>query len=211
MEKPKNKRIRKNNKAAFLKAFRRTCDITLSAKMVGIGRKSHYEWLKTDPKYAAAFEDAIPDAATELESYLFKWARRGFFEPYFYRGKACYATRKRVMCVLADETQCFQDELPEGAVVVGRKTVVTADGKQLGVWRRSPQIALALAAAWMPKRYGTQIRVTGEDGKALIPDEIRVIFGHPDQVVQVASEARPFDHDPVLPATTGVPVPEVPL
>jgi hypothetical protein len=156
-------KARENKKKALIKAFRKTCNITEACRLLRIDRHSHYDWLEDDPEYAAAFEKAIPDAATELEANLFRW-RRGVFEPYFYRGKACYATRKRVMCVLEDETQCFEDELPEGAVVIGRKNVVTADGKQLGTWRPATGILQILAAAWMPKRYGTQtaVNITGK-------------------------------------------------
>jgi hypothetical protein len=166
-------------KPRFLKAFRATCSVTEAARIAGIDRTTHYDWQKSDPKYAAAFEAELQDAVQCLEDDMVAWARVGVFEPNIFQGRFQYASRKRVMCQLSDGTTAFADELPKGAKVLQRRTVTTNDGEMLGVWRRSEGMMGKLAAAWMPKRFGNNVQVTGKDGTPLIPDNFTVTFVRP--------------------------------
>ncbi len=63
-------------KRAMLIAYARTGNISQACAAVGIGRRSHYDWLDSDDDYAAAFRQAGEDAADALEAE----ARRRAFE-----------------------------------------------------------------------------------------------------------------------------------
>jgi hypothetical protein len=59
----------------------------------------------------------------------------GVFKPLVYKGEFCYEKQQRVLCELADGTTAFEDELPEDATVLRRRTVTTR-GEQLGVYKK---------------------------------------------------------------------------
>ena len=63
-------------KRAFLIAYSRMGNISAACTAVGIGRRTHYDWMQADTKYADAFEQAGEDAADALEAE----ARRRAFE-----------------------------------------------------------------------------------------------------------------------------------
>jgi len=79
---------------AFLAAFRRTCNVTKSAKAAGIDPRCHYRWLKKYPKYQAAFERAIPIATQFLEDKTIEGCTEGWLEAVFYQGQPCGAVRR---------------------------------------------------------------------------------------------------------------------
>lgn len=63
-------------KRAFLATYAQVGNIRHACLAVGIARRTHYDWLETDPAYKAAFEQAGEDAADALEAE----ARRRAFE-----------------------------------------------------------------------------------------------------------------------------------
>jgi hypothetical protein len=79
---------------AFLAAYRRTCNLTRSAKLAGISPRRHYVWLAKYPKYAAAFDRAKPIAAQYLEDKAIQGATEGWLEPIFYQGEKCGSVRR---------------------------------------------------------------------------------------------------------------------
>ncbi len=79
---------------AFLAAYRRTCNITKSAKLAGIKPRRHYVWLEKSPEYKAAFERAKPIAAQYLEDKAIEGATDGWLEPIFYQGKKVGSVRR---------------------------------------------------------------------------------------------------------------------
>lgn len=62
---------------AFLKAYAETGNVKRSCFCARIHRRTHYDWLRDDPQYAEAFEDAKEDAADKLESLAVRQAQRG--------------------------------------------------------------------------------------------------------------------------------------
>jgi transposase-like protein len=54
-------------KRAFLEAFADTGNVSAAARAADVGRRTHYDWLKKDKDYKAAFEAAVEDAADALE------------------------------------------------------------------------------------------------------------------------------------------------
>jgi hypothetical protein len=61
------------SKKAMLEALRKTLgNVSNACDIVGIGRTSHYNWLKADPEYKAAVDDIGEDAVDFVESKLFE-------------------------------------------------------------------------------------------------------------------------------------------
>ena len=74
-------------KARFLKAYGTVCQVTLAARMTGIDRGTHYDWLKADPGYKAAFEAVQDQAAQSLEDEAVRRAYEGVERPVTVAGK----------------------------------------------------------------------------------------------------------------------------
>jgi hypothetical protein len=65
---PKRKgRTTKERILAMLEAYAETCNIVAACKKAGIGRESHYHWLKRHPKYREVFLETKQLAADYLE------------------------------------------------------------------------------------------------------------------------------------------------
>jgi hypothetical protein len=144
----------REKKAAFLGSFGKCLSVKESAQLAGIDRTTHYDWLRADAKYKKAFELELRQATDFLTDKLVELACVGVFKPYFYKGKVCYASRKRTICDLADGTSAFADELPKGAEVTKRRTVTVRDGKMLGVYKSDTRALKKLLAAWFPEQFG---------------------------------------------------------
>jgi hypothetical protein len=97
----------KERKTAFLRAFGENASILKSARLVGIDRTTHYDWLAKDAKYKAVFQNMLPGALEALEPDLWRLAMIGVFKPIIYKGKHCYAPRQRTICDLVDGTSAF--------------------------------------------------------------------------------------------------------
>jgi hypothetical protein len=148
-------------KIAFLRAFVKTGSVAGSASRAGIDRTTHYEWLTRDPHYRAAFHTIFTFWQDTVKHDLYVSGRVGVFRPLFYKGKVCCAARQRTLCKLADGTSAFADELPGGAVVLERRTVITHDGEMLGRYKINQRALVRLAAVWMPERYGNVLKRKG--------------------------------------------------
>ncbi|MCA1571977.1 MAG: hypothetical protein LC798_17030 [Chloroflexi bacterium] len=78
--------IRQPKRRAFLAAFAQTGNISEAARIAGVNRLSHYEWLH-DERYAEVFAQAQEIAGDYLEAVAFDRATNGWFEPVFYQGQ----------------------------------------------------------------------------------------------------------------------------
>jgi hypothetical protein len=134
--------------AVFLEAISCNCTVTRAARLADIDRTTHYEWLARDAQYKAAFRIATQMARGAVFDAIVHRALNPVFKPFIYRGRYCYAERKRVVCELADGTTAFEDELPEGARVIQRRTVTTQDGEQLGVYKYDERALWAALRGW---------------------------------------------------------------
>lgn len=74
-------------KTAFLAAFAEVGTVKSAAKAAGISRTTHYNWLRDDPAYAVALEQAAADAGDRLEAEAVRRAVEGWDEPVFHRGE----------------------------------------------------------------------------------------------------------------------------
>jgi hypothetical protein len=61
--------------------------IRSAARLSGVSRQSHYEWLRDDPLYAEHFECAKEMLADSAEEEICRRAYRGYDTPVIYRGK----------------------------------------------------------------------------------------------------------------------------
>jgi len=72
--------------ALFLQHYASIGVITASARLAGISRSLHYEWLKQSkkyPKYAKQFEDAREQACDRLETEMIRRGVQGWDEPVY--------------------------------------------------------------------------------------------------------------------------------
>jgi hypothetical protein len=185
---PRKQRRLINKKPAFLKAFIACGSLTEAAKAVKIDRSAHYDWLKSDPEYAAAFSQACTEAGQTLEDIAVEWATRGIFEPLVYQGQFCYAMRNRVLCLLPDGREVYEDDLTggnpqadlSGFEIQSRRTVTEPFGPPLGIWRRSEGLMGRLLKAFMPARYADRgaVEVTGKDGGP-VESTLQIVFVRP--------------------------------
>lgn len=73
-------------KLAFLTAFAELGTITHAARAAGIERRSHYDWLESDPAYPSAFAEAQHQANDALVREARRRAVEGVDKP-VYQGK----------------------------------------------------------------------------------------------------------------------------
>lgn len=81
-------------KAAFLAAYARCGIVSRACRAAEVGRTTHYEWVKTDPEYKAALENARHEAIEVLEAEAIRRAKKGWLEPVFHEGVVCGHKRK---------------------------------------------------------------------------------------------------------------------
>jgi len=93
MAKQRNE-MQHNKKPAFLAAYAECGTITQAAEIAGIDRVTHYRWLKDDPEYAKAFEEAHEKSVERLEQEARRRAVEGWEEPVFHKGKVVGKVRK---------------------------------------------------------------------------------------------------------------------
>lgn len=80
-------KARHPKKGAFLMAYGELGTVTSAAKVVGIGRTTHYAWIESDAKYRKAFEAARLTYVDKLEAELYRRAIEGVARPVFQGGK----------------------------------------------------------------------------------------------------------------------------
>ena len=86
--------IRHPRKRAFLAAYCRVGTISEAARIAGVNRLSHYDWMVRDERYAEVFEQAQEIAADYLEAVARQRATEGWLEPVFYHGEVVGYVRK---------------------------------------------------------------------------------------------------------------------
>jgi hypothetical protein len=166
-KKPKRKQRRAlNKKPAFLAAFKVCASLTEAAAAIGIDRGQHYEWLRKDAKYAAAFEAAKEAAAQSLEDEAVTRARVGVYEPNVYQGKFVYP-REEYEIEPAKPAADWKDdggERPETPAVMGWRDVPGAP--PIGVWKKSDGLMMFLLRGFLPGKYRQQasVELTGAGG-----------------------------------------------
>ena len=86
--------IQHNKKRAFLVAMSEVGNITRAAEIAEIDRGSHYNWIKEDEDYKAAFARAEVMASERLEQEARRRAVEGTLKPVFHKGQECGVIRE---------------------------------------------------------------------------------------------------------------------
>lgn len=81
-------------KKKFLEIISRTGNISEAARQTRTARRTHYNWMDSDPEYAKAFNEAMEDAADNLELEARRRAVDGVEEPVYYKGEVCGTVTK---------------------------------------------------------------------------------------------------------------------
>lgn len=87
-----NARVRANQ-GAFLAAFSSTCRVDRAAVAAGIGRQTHYDWLKRDAEYREMFAEATVLASQQLLDEATRRAFEGYDEPVTVAGEKVLVRR----------------------------------------------------------------------------------------------------------------------
>ncbi len=78
---------------AFLAAIRITPQLTVAAKVAGIGRSAHYRELERNPLYRVAFDAAYQEGVDGLEAEAIRRAQYGFRKLVVYHGSPVLVPR----------------------------------------------------------------------------------------------------------------------
>jgi hypothetical protein len=113
-------------KAKFLEALRETCNVSESARLVGLSRSAAYEHKATDSAFAKAWEEAVEEAADRLEREAWRRGVEGTDKPVTYQGVITatykeYSDRMLELLLKAHRPEKFKD----------RQEVSTPDGQPL--------------------------------------------------------------------------------
>jgi uncharacterized protein YbjQ (UPF0145 family) len=81
-------------KRKFLGAYAETGNISKAAELSKQVRQNHYVWLKNDPEYVKAFDEAREIACDRLEEEARRRAVNGTLKPVFYKGEECGVIRE---------------------------------------------------------------------------------------------------------------------
>jgi AcrR family transcriptional regulator len=73
--------------APFLEELTASCNVSASARAVGVSSTAVYALRKKDADFACAWDQAVEDASDELEQEARKRALRGVQEPIVYQGQ----------------------------------------------------------------------------------------------------------------------------
>jgi hypothetical protein len=75
---------------AFLDAYAKLGTVLAAAKAAGIGRRTHYDWLEKDTKYAKQFENVHREFCDSIEHEIFRRGVVGVDKPVMHQGKPVY-------------------------------------------------------------------------------------------------------------------------
>jgi hypothetical protein len=127
-------------KRAFLAAYIVQGTITHAARLAGIERTSHNDWL-ADPVYAAAFERAKAMAAETVEREIIRRGVEGIDKPVYWQGKRVDTIRdysdtllifqaKKLMPEYRDVPRTPSIEIAGGTDASGRVVFVVRMGER---------------------------------------------------------------------------------
>lgn len=78
--------MRDDQKIAFCDYLKKTCNVSRAAELAGVSNTSVYAARKSDPDFAAAWEEALDYGVDMLELEAQRRAFHGTLKPVFYKG-----------------------------------------------------------------------------------------------------------------------------
>lgn len=135
-------------KRAFLAAYAECGTIVHAAELAGVSRRSHDNWIASDPVYAAAFRDAGEQAIQRLEQEARRRAIEGIEKPVYQGGKQVgvareYSDTLLIFLLKAARPHVYRDATPALAsaaiTVVHSIPSASASGEPLTVQVAAPE------------------------------------------------------------------------
>jgi hypothetical protein len=102
--------IPQHKKELFLSEYSKLGTILKAAKAADVDRKTHYNWLKSDPEYGELFERAKEDYLEKLEAEADRRAVEGTLRPVFHQGEECGQIREFSDTLLIFRLKCLAPE-----------------------------------------------------------------------------------------------------
>ena len=157
--------------SAFLAAYAICGEVSSSAKSAGLDRHQVYDKAKTDPVFAARFEDAKAEFVDSLKAEALRRAREGTRKLIFHQGAPVYHTRLRI----GEDGQPVRSE--SGVPVLDYQLDEQGHPIQAYESAFSDRLLLAMLAATDPSEYAPKnnvqelqlhliqfLQLTGADG-----------------------------------------------
>ena len=76
-------------RSTFLAEFCKRGNVSQSASVAGVSRKTAYAWREEDPEFAEQWEQALETAIDGLEAEAWRRGQEGYEEPVFHKGEVC--------------------------------------------------------------------------------------------------------------------------
>lgn len=113
-------------KRRFLQHLSESCNITASARKIGMSRHYMHQVRREDKKFAAGWADAVEQATDNLEATARGRAMDGYQRPVYQRGKlvgheTVYSDRMTELLLKAHRPEKFREkgfDLPPGSEIV---------------------------------------------------------------------------------------------
>lgn len=125
-------------KRAMLAAYPHYGTVMHAAEAVGIGRRTHTNWLKEDPEYAAAFEAAKEELLEVYEREIQRRGVEGWEEPVYQGGQQVGSVRKYSDVLLIFRTKALAPERYRDRSTV---TVITPDSVEAEIAKLEAEMA----------------------------------------------------------------------
>lgn len=129
-------------RALFFKTLAESCNVTMSARAIGMSRTHVHKLRRKDKSFAKEWDDAMQQATDALEYTARKRAMEGYKRPVFQRGELvgheiCYSDALTIALLKAHRPEKFRDkglELPPGSeIVISLKGAKDDDNKDNGL------------------------------------------------------------------------------
>lgn len=162
----------------FLEQLSQSCNVSASARAVGITSSSAYKLRKEDGDFAAAWDQALEDASDDLEAEARRRAMRGVQEPVVYQGQLTpvWARDAGGEVILEDyETPGPIDSFGNYTSVTHQRPVQARDADGQPMWLTITKHSDALLALLLKGRrkriFADRTELTGADGGPVHLDE----------------------------------------
>lgn len=133
--------------ALFFEQLAKTCNVTMSAKAIGVSRQHVHHKRRTNKEFAKRWEDAIEQATDALEHAARGRAMDGYQRPVYQRGElvgheTCYSDALMITLLKAHRPEKFREkglELPPGSEIVIAMRTAPDEAKPVDVTPGTPE------------------------------------------------------------------------
>ena len=131
----KDTRTKGQKQKEFLTKLSDLVSVSATAKSIGIGRQTVYDWLNNDPKFKIKYEAVIEQASQKLEDEAVRRAFEGISKPVYQGGKKVgtikeYSDTLLIVLLKARLPEKYKDRT-EQKIDLGSDATVVIGGKPL--------------------------------------------------------------------------------